>query len=100
MEIMMLCSAWLTNACAINMKLATRKFNVHPVIDWSKVDEINPKELKSLYAQWSRFYVIGNNFNREYIVDEDVTYQYVVPRSQRLPVLEHAHDLKCLGTYV
>lgn len=82
----------------IDLKLQFRKLYVRPEIDWATVAHEDLKELQSLFRQWDRLYVIGKNLYREYIADnDDVSYQYVVPRSQRLPVLKQAHDSSTSG---
>jgi hypothetical protein len=61
-----------------------------PTID--KKDELND-ERRSLFAQWNRIRVSGQNLFREYTDSElNIKFQYIVPKGQRRTILEAAHD--------
>ena len=57
------------------------------------VTEFLNKERKSLFAQFNRLFVLNNNLFREFIDSNDnIIYQYVVPKQQRPYILAQCHD--------
>ena len=51
------------------------------------------KERRSLFAQWNRIRISGKNLYREYNDNEgNIKFQYIVPKNQRLAILNAAHD--------
>ena len=55
--------------------------------------------VKSLWAQWSRLVIRDNLLCRMWEIEDSnmVTYQVVVPLSQRRTILEQMHDVKTAG---
>ena len=56
-------------------------------------------EQNSLFRQWDRIYMLNKNIFREYTDERDdtVTYQYIVPRSERVMLLKMCHDTRTSG---
>ena len=75
-----------------DLKLQAERENKH-IIPVKKFDN---SEQRSLYAQWSRIFILNNTLYRTYTSDEDKTHtlilQYVVPKQQRNTILYAAHD--------
>ena len=82
-----------------DLKRANRLTGTAPAVSWDGMvlSETELKERKSLYAQWNRIYILGRNVYREYVDDDNILYQYVVPVQQRPLVLRLAHDAVCSG---
>jgi hypothetical protein len=60
-----------------------------PIIDKTILND----EQRSLFAQWNRLRISGQNLYREYTDQNDnIKFQYVVPSDQRQAILEAAHD--------
>ena len=71
-----------------DLKALQRSTGVTPV-----VTEFLNKERKSLFAQFNRLFVLNNNLFREFIDSNDnIIYQYVVPKQQRPYILAQCHD--------
>ena len=57
------------------------------------VTEFSNKERKSLFAQFNRLFILNDNVFREFIDDNDnIIYQYVLPKQQRPYLLAQCHD--------
>ena len=75
------------------------------IIDLLQQNKIRPNiidfknaERQSLYKQWDRLYILKNTLFREYIDAQDnVFYQYIVPKSQREFILQNNHDTAVCG---
>ena len=81
-----------------DLKTSARKTGEKPIVIWEEgMSKYDLLERKSLYAQWSRMYIFNKNLFREYVDDENVIYQYVVPKHQRSIVLDQSHDTVCSG---
>ena len=87
-----------TIKCIYDLKYKSRATGIRPELTPEMfTDEVSSNELKSLYAQWNRLFIIGRNLYREYIEDDNIFYQYIVPKAQRILVLKQAHDSVCAG---
>jgi transposase InsO family protein len=57
------------------------------------VGKIENKERTSLMSQWNRLIILGGNLYREFVDQSDnVIYQFVVPKDERLDVMRRCHD--------
>ena len=65
--------------------------------DEKVLDRVHEERL-ALFRQWDRIYIFNKNLFREYVDNDDnICYQYIVPKSERVSLLKSVHDSVTAG---
>ena len=85
---------WLFNLKKEAFNKNQQKINLEP-------QNLLNKEQKSLYAQWSRIFIIDSKLYRAWTIQKNgsntLIFQYIVPEQDRTKILQAAHDTPTSG---